>query len=348
MSAVRKSPAKESKSKSKSKKKAIGLFVADLHLSHKPPVYRSREPDWYAAMQRPLDELTTLKRKYKCPIYCAGAIFDRWGKEGDKNVCPKLITFALRYLPEMIAIPGQHDLPDHNSKYLEDSAFGTLVEAEKISPLFEFLDGTNKMSPQGYDEPDYSITGFPYGVLLESEAIGRSKDITTRIAIVHEYKHCGQPHPKAPKSSYLERSDTCYNGWSHIIYGDNHQPWFREEDEDGELPTVINCGTFMIRDKNERDYKPRVTILFNDGSFDFHELDTSEDIYWDDAPVTDTSKSSDILLDEISIGELQRGLQAIQTSAYDFRNSIRLAVKRTFNKHVREVIEKVLSEISDE
>jgi hypothetical protein len=44
--------------------KPIAIFCSDIHLSLMPPVYRMNEPDWVAAMQKPLDELNGLATKW--------------------------------------------------------------------------------------------------------------------------------------------------------------------------------------------------------------------------------------------------------------------------------------------
>jgi hypothetical protein len=38
-------------------KTALAILVSDIHLSDKPPIFRSSEPDWFEAMKRPLDQL---------------------------------------------------------------------------------------------------------------------------------------------------------------------------------------------------------------------------------------------------------------------------------------------------
>ena len=48
--------------------KVIAILSADWHLSHHPPVWRSAEPDWYAAMQRPLEEVSTKQKQREAEI----------------------------------------------------------------------------------------------------------------------------------------------------------------------------------------------------------------------------------------------------------------------------------------
>src|SRR3990172_3116798 len=99
----------------------IAILTADWHLSHKPPIFRSTEPDWYAAMQRPLDEIISLSVIHHCPVLCAGDIFHKW------NSPPELINFVMSQADcTKLTIAGQHDLPNHNFREIERSAYWTL------------------------------------------------------------------------------------------------------------------------------------------------------------------------------------------------------------------------------
>ena len=110
----------------------IAIVCSDIHLSHKPPLARSGEPDWYVAMARPLNELRGLHSDYGVPVVIAGDIFDRW------NSPPELIRFALDNLPKGAwVIPGQHDLPYHDYGALNRSALGVLIKADWVPNLSE-------------------------------------------------------------------------------------------------------------------------------------------------------------------------------------------------------------------
>jgi DNA repair exonuclease SbcCD nuclease subunit len=98
----------------------IMYFCSDLHLSHKPPVARAVEPDWYAAMRRPIADLAKRSRKDRAFVVCAGDIFHHW------NEPVELVNWAARELPDMYSIPGQHDLPYHRYEDIEKSSYFNL------------------------------------------------------------------------------------------------------------------------------------------------------------------------------------------------------------------------------
>ena len=110
--------------------KVIAVLCSDIHLSHKPPVARSSEDDWYAAMARTLDQVLDISNEHTAPLIIAGDLFDRWNSQ------PELINFAMgsfrAFQHGVYAIPGQHDLPYHDYTEIHKSAYYTLVKAGVI------------------------------------------------------------------------------------------------------------------------------------------------------------------------------------------------------------------------
>lgn len=251
----------------------IAIFLADIHLSLTPPVWRSAEDDWLEAQSRPLGEVKELQRKYKCPVICAGDIFDRNKKISDGwNAPPELINYAIQYLPDdMYAIPGQHDLPNHQYIDVHRSAYWTLVEAGKIINI-------PPSDTNGIVVNDCVLFGFPPGhgvksiLKIEEE---RSKII---IAVVHDYVWItGHSYPTAPEEKKLGK-DSCISnrewlGYNVVVYGDNHKGFSHRIGS----TDIFNCGTLMRRKSDEIDYKPQVGLLLESGKVVPYRLDISED-----------------------------------------------------------------------
>lgn len=240
----------------RNKKDIVAICCADIHLSLNPPLARSQEPNWFEAMARPLKELENLKMDLGgVPILCAGDVFDRW------NPTPELINFAMDHLPQMYAIPGQHDLPFHSYADIQKSAYWTMVKHERIvnvDPQFRFS--------------SHRVMGFPWGRAIQCpppiEIMGLN------IALVHEYtwtKDAG--YPDAPESHRLNTAK--YQGYDMVIIGDNHISW----DSFGVCPPYIwNAGGFYRRKSDEVDHRPRVGLIHADGSVESHYLDCSKDV----------------------------------------------------------------------
>lgn len=290
------------------------ILVSDLHLQARPPVARSTEPDWFAAMARPLNEIANLAADHGCPVLYAGDIFDRW------NAGPEVINFALKYLPEGYAIPGQHDLPNHNYDDIRKSAYWTLVAAGHIE---------NIRAGKWVHVDDMYIHGFPWG--YNPTPVGREVGIM-QVAIVHKFIWTADTgYTGAPKDEHLGTYKGSLAGYDVVAFGDNHKGFIRRL---GNGPWVCNCGGLMRRKTDERDYRPGVGLLMGDGSVQRHYLDTTQDAFIE---LTAAAETVDRLLDMTEFVEGLRGLGA--NDALDFDASVRrFLTNNEVPDRVREII----------
>lgn len=297
----------------------IAILLADIHLSLKPPVWRSAEPDWLEAQKRPLLEVQTLKGKYGCPVIGAGDIFDRW------NSPPELINFALTYLPDMFSIPGQHDLPLHNYDDIRKSAFWTLVEAGRIHNI---LPGCHNVK---WIENDIILVGFPFG--FEIEPLQKKEKGKIYLAVVHDYvwiRDCG--YPGAPKENEIRNTRKEWVGYDVIQYGDNHRGFSVEYDS----KMVYNCGTLMRRKSDEEDYHPGVGLLMSSGKVVQHFLDTSEDKHLDIGSV-------EVEEEALDMADFIEGLEKLGDTALDFTEAMKQFLKKEKpSMEVRDIILKAM------
>jgi DNA repair exonuclease SbcCD nuclease subunit len=111
----------------------IAILCSDIHLSERAPIARAVGQDWFTVQKRYLDQLRELKEKHNAILIVAGDVFDYWKSS------PELINFAIVHMPECYAVPGQHDLPNHNYNDLHKSAYWTLVEAKIIKHLDPYI-----------------------------------------------------------------------------------------------------------------------------------------------------------------------------------------------------------------
>lgn len=230
----------------------IAVLCSDIHLSHTPPAARSAEPDWYAAMQRSLDEVARLAKRYECPIICAGDVFDRW------NSPPELINWAADHMPKMYAIPGQHDLPEHAYEQIKRSAYWSLVEMGVI----ENCAGVTKISPA------LTINALPWGWELQP---CERKFEGVSLAVVHKYVwKPNYGYLGSPDDARIEGVRRQLKGYDALMFGDNHKGFLAGS-------SVLNCGCLIRRKQAERRYKPCVGLLMDDGSIYRQYLDCSAD-----------------------------------------------------------------------
>ncbi len=248
--------------------KVVFVFCSDVHLSHKPPIARSVEPDWYAAMQRPLDEIRQLRGNLSAKVVCAGDIFDRW------NSPSELVNFALQcFPPKTTSIPGQHDLPNHNMDNVRRSSYHTLALAGVLRTANARLQPEKKLENEGI-----VIHFFPWGV--EPTACKRKKGEKKHVAVFHRYIWMeGHQYQGAPLESSVNSMKDILSSYDLCVFGDNHKGFYYENDD----MKVLNCGTLMRRKMDERSYQPQVGLLHQDGNVTIWQLDCSKDVFIDDS-----------------------------------------------------------------
>ena len=295
--------------------RVIAILCSDLHLSFKPPIWRSEEPIWFEAMAKPLHELNELAyRKHKVPILHAGDLFDKW------NSPAELINFALDHLPEMWSIPGQHDLPHHQLKDIQKSAYWTLVKSGKVhnlAPGHTFQIGN-----------EFRVTGFPWGYpLTETEKKNDSLDI----ALVHEYIWIqGKGYPTAPQEAKVSKAKT--KGFDIVSYGDNHQSF----EVKGKQGIIWNNGGFMKRHRDEDIHSPRVGLVMSDGSIESHYLNTEGEMYM-------KMQSADKFTEGPKMDKFFDSLEELGTNDLDFEKTVNEYTKtKKVSKPVVRLIEECM------
>ncbi len=302
--------------------KVIAIFAADIHLSHKPPVWRSAEPDWYWAMQRPLNEIADLQKIFECPVIYAGDIFDRW------NSPPELINFAIKHLPKGYAIPGQHDLPLHNMEDIEKSAYWTLYKAGVLKHISPKCVGTEIGFPK-YPNSLIDVHAFPFGFPIQEN---KRKNNLIQIALVHEYvwiKDASYPNaPKEKKIDYTKNKKGRIKGYDIIVYGDNHKGfWVGFEDAQ-----ILNCGTLMRRKSDEVDYQPQIGLLLDSGKMISHKLDISQDQHLESMENVNEDE-------KIDLSDFIEELELLGDTALDFQE----AMKQYFESNkTKKAVKKIL------
>ena len=294
--------------------KAIAIFTADWHLLHTPPVWRSNEPDWYAAMKRPLEEIYQLSLEHHCPVFCAGDIFNHWYGAIKKGECTELLNWAMANVPESFSIAGQHDLPNHNVAEMHKSAYHNLVLSETITNLGSGISTFSKQK--------IIVHSYPYGSKLEP--ITPTKDFLT-IALIHEYACItGSDYPNAPQKAYVHKKvkNTKYGGYDIIVYGDNHKGFSTTSG----TTKIFNCGTLMRCKSDEEAYRPRVGLLYADGSIETHYLDISKDVH---LTAEEEVKVMAEREEELDVEALYTELKKLGDSALEYAT----AVKQHCHKH---------------
>lgn len=253
-------------------KTKIAVVCSDIHLCHKPPLFRSTEKNWLntqAGYLKQIKKITkNLKNYNNVPLIISGDIFDKW------NVPPELISLAIRELPDnTYAVAGNHDTPYHKLEELHKSAYETLIAAKKIIDV-------KANETVTIDGPfPIRLHGFPYGT--EIKPLENPHTLFLEIAVIHSYIWAeGKGHKNAPENKRLRVYREMLKGYDIALFGDNHIPlqWNLNKDKEG--PVIFNSGGFMIRRSDEENHQPSVGIIYSDGTIEREYLDISKDSYF--------------------------------------------------------------------
>jgi len=306
---------------------ALAVTASDIHLSHRCPIARTAEPDWYAVMERQLCELKTIADEYDAPLLYAGDIFHTY------NPPPGLINFAINHLPKGYAIPGQHDLPHHVYKDMDKTAYGCLVSAGVIIDL---LPGKpvdiGYVSPKGISTKGLVVHGFPWGFEFEKNSSKRKTD-KMHVAIVHRYVwQKGSGYTGASVDNLVKHIRTISNTYDFAVFGDNHKGF-----QNG---NVVNNGTFMRRASDEVDYQPCVSVLWSDGTIERIALKSTDDDKF--AAPRETAKAIERSLDLSGFVEELAGLTSDKV---DFVEALR---RYCDNENVSDSVRSLLMEATGE
>jgi hypothetical protein len=288
---------------------AVGIFLADMHLSEMPPVSRCVESGtgWLKVQKEYMLQLAAIQLVHKCPIFIAGDIFNKW------DCTPHLLSHAISWFKELrdvYAIPGNHDIPNHNRMELGRSAFWVLVEAGVITPL----SGLAGIGP-------LVVYPFPYGSKVEKRVQSR-KDLCLHVALIHDYIWTADTgHPFADEGKRVKHWYSRLEGYDVAFYGDNHIPF--SVTKEGKC-TIVNAGCFIKRSADEISLEPRVWLLFSDGFVSFKKLNTSQDRFLE-------AKGEKVMMEkalEIDLAEFTNELLRLNSQRLDFCRTVLSWIER--------------------
>lgn len=268
----------------------LGIFLSDIHLCPTAPPARDHQNDWYYAMSSAFSEVRMLQiHLNNPPIIVPGDIFDN-GYRGEK--CPpQLINFAIqefeRFPGNVWTIPGQHDLPNHRYDMRENSAYWTLVKNKVIHDMPPY---TGENAPVMFSvwagEKFHAMFLYPYP--WKFEILPFTGEVRGwHICVAHKYIWTGDSassegtgYVGAERSDLVGSMSEVLQRYDAAFFGDNHKG-FPTPIRVGNCE-VLNCGAFIRRKADEREYRPAVGVFYSNGRILKQYLDTSYD-RWDEA-----------------------------------------------------------------
>ncbi len=231
----------------------VAVLCSDLHLRHTVPSGRA-ESNWYDVMFPYLKNLREVSYRYGIPIICAGDVFDRW------NPPAELVSWAIDHLPEMYAIPGQHDLNGHDYERRMDGAYGALVKAGIIHDLI----------PEAWTviRGGLAVWANPWGRYLFPDH-GPLTHSEVSLQVIHKYVYTDSSPSKyygAPEDAEYRACLSANNKLvDYILIGDNHIRWNTLE--------AGNPGSLIPMKQDQMNHMPAYGLLSSSGLAEWYEYD---------------------------------------------------------------------------
>jgi len=207
-------------------KEVDAILTADWHLRLDTPI--CRKDNFPETVWKKVDFISALQKKYQCPIFHAGDLFDKW------NPSAELLSEASKHMPEaFFSVYGNHDTPQHNLELVHKCGLYNLM-----------INGRASVPQNGHWNQSLGDgrTGW----------IVRGRQLTMQHIMTYQGL---EPWPGCtdPKAAKLLRK---YSQFDLILTGDNHQAFV--EEHKGRL--LVNPGSIFRMDADQIDFKPRVYL----------------------------------------------------------------------------------------
>jgi DNA repair exonuclease SbcCD nuclease subunit len=190
-----------------------------------------------------------IQDKYNIPLLVSGDIFDKW------KPSPELLKLCIEILPEMVVIPGQHDLPRHSIGLYHQSGLGVL-EAAGVATVLKNPKGEDYYPDKDWGNDKWFVTGYPFGSeprLFDGRTARRS------ICMIHELvAYTKQPFPNAGAEKargVLGRLE----GYDVVLSGDNHQQFVLKHRN----RLLVNPGCIFRANASLVDHIPKIYLWYS-------------------------------------------------------------------------------------
>jgi predicted phosphodiesterase len=224
------------------KEAADAVIISDPHLRLDNPTCRT--DDIIETQRRKWRFIRETAAAHKCPVLCAGDIYNKW------NASSRLNVLAMRMMPEeVIAVAGQHDLPGHQLDRVMEAGLGVLVEAGYVKLI-------GGRTPH---ETDFgTVEGYNWNDELEDTGKPKFPSIR-KVALLHHFVYKGKTFPGAEEVGLGARSVMRkLKSFDLIITGDNHQTF--TEEWNGRL--LINPGSLIRSTAAQIDHRPSLFLWY--------------------------------------------------------------------------------------
>ena len=157
----------------------------------------------------------------------------------------------------------------------------------------------------------------------------------TRLAVVHSYIHHGKDkYIGAPEESEVQNWKKRLSGYHAAVFGDNHKGFLSKAGD----CNILNCGCIFPRKSDEREYRPAVGILYDDGTIRKRRLSTDKDVW-----LTDVVAGSGET-EGMNLSEFLEDLEDLVGDKLDFNEALNRCLD---SKEIRTKVRDMLMEAMD-
>lgn len=221
---------KRKRTRQRNNKKADLILTADWHLRDDQPVCRT--DDYFQTQNIKLNFILQLKHIYNCPVLIAGDLFNK--DKSSKELEIYFLHICSDYdFKNILALPGQHDLPNHNLSKIDKSSIGVLSAAKSIELIRIANNEITEVALGFENEIGACHTFIQKPGDKQDDIIGGS----TALSFLKKHKE-----------------------FKLIVTGDNHKTFVVEHE--GRL--LVNPGSMMRMTAGQMNHKPCVFLYYAD------------------------------------------------------------------------------------
>lgn len=311
------------------------IITSDWHLTDKTP--ENRQDDYPSTQEnKVLYTLDYALNTLDCQaILHGGDVFDK--SSAPYKVTNKYVSH-LKHIksigmekPNIIAVPGQHDLPYHSVKSFPNSPFATLAYSGII--------GVADSAPVKIIQDNQTVC--IYGCWWNQEIPEPVSKDTFNILIMHRLV--------SPKELWFGQEGITYSSnlirelkYDLIVTGDNHKTFT----ERYRKRVLANPGSLMRKKSDQMDHKPCFMV------FDTETLDL-ETVYIPVEPIEDVMDIEALVEEKVETEELNRFVDALVSKRkeggvkFDFVSKMNNALEELGDPEVESFIDEVFEEVTD-
>jgi hypothetical protein len=215
------------------------ILTADWHLRTDVPKARLDKDSYVHAQAAKRDFFFALAIKTGCPIIIAGDIGNR--PEWSNWLLSSFIIAALHQKDlRILAIPGQHDLPEHRLDQWHNSGIGVLASAGAIEML---IDPFNNVVYNGIQ-----IDSAPFGA--NPPEFDNSGDPERMVLVCHRLLSEEKDDPNG--GQYFVPFIKKYSMYDLIVVGDNHKTFAKKLGN----TLLVSPGSMMRMAADQVNHRP--------------------------------------------------------------------------------------------